>query len=217
MLLGHYGVALAAKRLAPQTSLGTLVFAAQWLDLLWPILLVAGIERVEYVPGIMAASPFDFVSYPISHSLIMVLVWAALIAGIYFALRKYRTGAMVVGGLVVSHWVLDFVMHRPDLPLWPGSERYGLGLWNSLPATLVIEFVLLLAGIVLYVRARPARDRIGKWALAAMAGFLIMIFVGNLFSPPPPNQTAVGLLSLGLWLFVPWAHWIDKHRESRNT
>jgi membrane-bound metal-dependent hydrolase YbcI (DUF457 family) len=217
MLLGHYGVALAAKRYAPQTSLGTLVFGAQWLDLLWPILLVAGVEHVEYEPGLMEASAFDFVSYPISHSLVMVMLWAVLIAGVYFARRKYRTGAIVVGALVISHWVLDFFMHRPDLPLWPGSERYGLGLWRSLPITLAIEFVVLLVGIVMYVRAQPARDRVGTWALAAMIAFLIIIFIGNLYSPPPPNQMAIGFVSLGLWLFVPWAHWIDKHRGGRNT
>ena len=139
MFLGHYAVALAAKRAAPRTSLGTLIFAAQWLDELWPILLLAGVERVRIVPGLMAANPLDFVSYPISHSLLMAIVWGAVIGGIYFAVRRYVSGAWIVALAVVSHWVLDLVVHRPDLPVWPGSAtRVGLGLWNSIAVSAAV-------------------------------------------------------------------------------
>jgi len=117
MFLGHSGIALAAKRAAPRTSLGALTFAAQWLDELWPILLLAGVEQVRIVPGLLAASPLDFVHYPWSHSLLMAAVWAIVIGAIYRVARRDSRGALVVGALVLSHWLLDLPMHRPDLPL----------------------------------------------------------------------------------------------------
>src|SRR5215210_2194909 len=151
MLLGHYGVALAAKRYAPRTSLGTLILAAQLLDLIWPVFLLTGWERVHIVPGLMKVSPFDFEHYPISHSLLMALVWGALLGGGYQVFRRYPRGAAVIAVVVVSHWILDLPMHRPDLPLSPGSAtKVGLGLWNSIGATIFIELVLLGAGVVLY-------------------------------------------------------------------
>ncbi|HEX9108226.1 MAG TPA: hypothetical protein VF832_13380, partial [Longimicrobiales bacterium] len=154
MFLGHYAVAFAAKRAAPRTSLGLLVLAGEWLDEIWPIFLLLGWERVRIVPGLMAASPLDLEHYPISHSLLVVLGWSVLVGGLYFAARRYGRGAWVVGLAVLSHWVLDFVSHRPDLPLWPGGPRVGLGLWNSVPATLLVELALFVTGVVLYFRTR---------------------------------------------------------------
>src|SRR5919112_1422767 len=140
MFLGHYGLAFAAKRAAPRASLGILTFAAQFLDELWPILLLAGLEQVRIVPGYMAASPLEFTSYPISHSLLMAIVWGALIGALYFAARRFGRAAWVVGLLVVSHWFLDLPMHAADLPLTPGSgAKFGWGLWNSITATYIIE------------------------------------------------------------------------------
>lgn len=217
MLLGHYGVALASKRAAPRASLGLFVFSAQWLDLLWPMLLLAGLEHVRVVQGLLKASPFDFTHYPISHSLLMAAVWAVVIAGLYFAARRFGRVAWLVGMLVVSHWFLDLVVHRPDLPLWPGSARFGLGLWHSLFATITIELALFLGGLFVYLRATRARDRIGSWALYAMMAFLLLIFFSGFSSPPPPSERAVAVVTLGLWLFVPWAHWIDRHRELKSV
>jgi hypothetical protein len=214
MFLGHYGLALAARRAARDTSLGTTIFAAQFLDELWPLLLLGGIEHVRIVPGLMATSALDFVSYPISHSLLMAALWAALIGGAYFLRRRYRRGAWVVGLSVLSHWFLDAPMHRPDLPLSPGSAlMVGGGLWNSVIATLVLELGLLSAGLVLYTRATRARDRIGSWGLSAMIGLLVLFFLGGVLGAPPPNERALALATLGLWLFVPWGYWIDRHRE----
>ena len=133
MVLGHYGVAFAAKRLTPRTSLGTLVLAAQWLDELWPILVVLGIERVEVSRAPVGASTLDFVYYPFSHSLAAAVVWSALFGGACYVSRHDRRSALVVGLLVLSHWILDLPMHMPDLPLWPGSSiRVGLGAWRSI-------------------------------------------------------------------------------------
>src|SRR6185437_12953537 len=217
MFLGHYAVALAAKRVAPRTSIGTLIFAAQWLDELWPILLLAGIEHVRIVPGFMAANPLDFVSYPFSHSLLMAIVWGVLLGVAYAAVRRYATGAWIVGLAVVSHWVLDVVMHRPDLPLWPGSStRLGLGLWNSIAASAAIELILLAIGLTIYLRATRARDWIGNWALAAMVGLLLVIYIGGFFGPPPKSEHTLSLTALALWVFVPCGYWIDRHRLVRE-
>lgn len=214
MFLGHFGVAFAARRAAPRTSLGATIFAAQFLDELWPILLLAGVEQVRVVPGLMAASPLDFVSYPISHSLLMAVVWGAVIGGGYYALRRDRRGAWVLALAVVSHWILDLPMHRPDLPLWPGaSPHVGFGLWNSVTATVIIELAFFAIGLAAYVRGTRARDDVGRWALWVMVTLLVAIFLGGLRGAPPDART-VAISALGLWLFVPWGWWIDRHRES---
>ena len=214
MILGHYGLALAGKRAAPNTSLGTLILAAQWSDELWPILLLLGVERVRIVPNAPTNEQLDFISYPISHSLLVLIGWGALFALIYFARRRYRVGAWIVGALVVSHWVLDLVVHQPDLPLWPGSTiRMGFGLWSSVVGTIVVELGLLAFGLVVYVRTTRARDWIGRWGLGAMIVFLLLIFASGFVSPPPSSVRALAIAALGLWLFIPWGYWVDRHRE----
>jgi LexA-binding, inner membrane-associated putative hydrolase len=214
MFLGHYGVAFAGKHVGPRTSLGALTFAAQFLDELWPILLLLGVEQVRIVPGLMAANPLDFVYYPFSHSLLMAVIWGILVGGAYFLLRHYGRGAWIMCALVVSHWFLDLPMHRADLPLWPGasSPKVGWGLWNSVPATYVIEFAIYAIGIALYLRATRARDRIGSWGLWAYILVLAILYVMSNGSPPP-SERALAWSALGIWLFVPWAWWVDKHRE----
>lgn len=214
MFLGHYGVAFAAKRAAPRTSLGTLTFAAQLLDELWPIFLLVGLERVRIVPGLMATSPLDFVHYPISHSLATAIGWAVIVGAGYFLVRRYRRGAWVVGMLVLSHWFLDAPMHRPDLPLWPGSSiLVGAGLWNSVAATLLIEVLVFAIGLAIYLRTTRARDRVGSWGLWAMVAVLVLIYLSSFFGPPPPSERALAVTALGVWLFVPWSYWVDRHRE----
>jgi hypothetical protein len=213
MFLGHYGLAFAAKRAAPRASLGVLTFAAQFLDELWPILLILGVEQVRIVPGLMAVSPLDFVYYPFSHSLLMAIVYGIVIGGAYFLLRRYGRGAWVVGLLVVSHWFLDLPVHRPDLPLWPGpsSPKLGWGWWNVRVLAYAIEFTIYLAGISVYMRATRARDRIGNWGFWVYVTVLAILFVASNGSPPP-SARALAWTALGIWLFVPWAWWIDKHR-----
>ena len=212
MFLGHYGLALAAKRAAPGTSLGALTFAAQFLDELWPILLLIGAEQVRIVAD-RPFAPLDFVSYPYSHSLLMAVVYAVIIGGIYFAIRKYRRGAWVVAALVVSHWLLDLPMHLHDLPLWPGasSPKVGWGLWAFPGLSLVIEYTIFFAGAAFYARSTRPRDRIGSWGLwAYVIGLAVLFKLSN--GPPPPSERALAWTALGIWLFVPWAWWVDRHR-----
>lgn len=216
MFVGHFGLGFAAKKAAPRASLGTLFLATQFVDLLWPILLLLGLERVEIVPGITAVTPLDFIHYPISHSLVTGVLWAALFAGVYFLLRRYPKGAWICGLLVVSHWLLDLLTHRPDLPLVPGGEaRLGLGLWSSTTGTLVVELTIFVVGVWLYVRATRALDRVGSLGLWSLVGFLLIVYVGNLTGPPPPSVTAIAWLGQAQWLIILWGYWVDRHRQAR--
>jgi membrane-bound metal-dependent hydrolase YbcI (DUF457 family) len=213
MFVGHFGVALAAKRLAPRTSLGALVAAAQFVDLLWPLLLLAGVERVAIRPGITTVTPLDFESYPISHSLVMALVWGAGFGALWWLATRQRRGAIVVALLVPSHWLLDLIVHRPDLPLTLGeSTKVGLGLWSSPVATIAVEGAIFVAGVAIYVRTTRARDRTGALALWSFVAFLLMIYAGNLFGPPPENATQIAWVGQAQWLLVLWAWWADRHR-----
>lgn len=216
MFIGHFGVALAAKKVAPRTSLGRLVLAAQFLDLLWPIFLLLGLEHVEIVPGITKVSPFYFTDYPISHSLLMVLVWSVLVGGTYYGLQRYRRGAWIVGLAVLSHWMLDFIVHRPDLPLWPRGPRVGLGLWNSWPASIAVEVFFFGAGLLIYLSSTRAKDNIGRYGFWSLMALLFLGWVSTLFAGAPPSVTSLGWGGMTMWLTVPWAWWADSHRQLRT-
>ena len=214
MFIGHFAVGLAAKKVAPKVSLGTLFLSVQLLDLLWPIFLLLGVEHVRIRAGDTAFTPLDLYDYPISHSLVTVLAWSGLFAVAYYVVRKYPRGAWVLGIGVFSHWVLDLITHRPDLPIAPGSTTYvGLGLWNSFAGTVLVEGAIFLAGVVIYVRSTVATDKVGKYGFWSLIGFLVLSWVGNMIGPPPPDSQSLAYFSLLLWLFVPWGYWIDRHRQ----
>jgi len=214
MFIGHFAVALAAKPAAPSVSLGTLFLACEWVDLVWPAFLLAGLERVEIRPGITAFTPLDFVHYPWTHSLAMGAVWAAAFGLLYFLLRHNRNAALAVAAVVLSHWFLDLVVHRPDLPLVPGSDaRWGLGLWNSIAATLALEAALFVAALVFYARRTRALDRIGSRGLWALVAFLGAAWLGAAFGPPPPSVEAIAWAGLiGGAVTVLLGYWVDRHR-----
>ena len=215
MFIGHYALGLAAKRVVPATSLGTLVAAATLADLLWPVFLLAGVEHVTNVGGSNPFLRLRFDSYPISHSLLTLLGWGLLAGVLYRMQTGYTRGALVVGLLVVSHWVLDYAVHIPDLPLSPVGDgpKVGMGLWESPRATIVVETIMSVVGVVLYLRTTRARDRVGRWGLAAFLLLVGLGYVAALFSPPPANvmALAVGGVVFG-WLFVGMAGWVDGHR-----
>lgn len=218
MFVGHFGVAFAGKRAAPRASLGWLFTACQFADLLWPILVLAGVEHFRIDPGNTAVTPIAFDHYPWSHSLLMNVVEGVALGAIYFALKRDTRGALVIALLVVSHWVLDWITHAPDMPLAPGSDiKLGLGLWNSVAATMAVELLLYGIGVGLYVRATTARDRAGSIGLWVLTLLLIGISVANVLSPPPPNVQAVAVSAFGVWLFVALAWWVDRHRSARAS
>lgn len=214
MFLGHFGVALAAKRLAPRTSLGTLFIAAQFADLLWPVLLLAGVEHVR-IDAAAKPMPLLFDDYPYSHSLVALAAWGALLAGAYFAATRYARGALVVAALVVSHWLLDVVVHRPDLPLAPGgATEVGLFLWRSTAAAMTVELSLFAFGLLLYLRARGAAVR--AWSVWVLSALLVAVYLlDRLGGGVPPSVAAIAWVGQAQWLFVAAAYWIDRQRPGR--
>jgi membrane-bound metal-dependent hydrolase YbcI (DUF457 family) len=218
MFIGHFALGFAAKRAAPRASLAALFAAAQLADLLWPVLVAFGIEQVRIEPGNTAFTPLDFVSYPYSHSLLMLVVWSIVFAGVYrvptIDTARAATVRCILAALVISHWVLDYVTHRPDMPLYPGGPRFGLGLWNSVPATVAIEVAMYLAGLWVYVRATRSRDAAGKWGFVALAVFLLIAYAGNILGGPPPSVTAIWTLGIvGGAILLVWSWWVDRHRN----
>jgi hypothetical protein len=214
MFIGHFALGLAAKRAVPKVSLAVLFAAAQLADVLWPIFVALGLEQVRIDPGNTAVTPLDFVSYPYSHSLALLIVWG-IVFGWLVAARSRREAFAVIAALVVSHWVLDYVTHRPDMPLYPGGPKLGLGLWNSIPGTVALEVPTYLAGLwVYYVSTRP-RDRVGRYGFGFLAAALLVIYVGNLTGPPPPSVTALWSVAIaGSAIILAAALWADRHRDA---
>ncbi len=216
MLIGHYAVALAAKKTAPKVSLGTLFLSAQLVDLIWPLFVLIGLENVRIDAGNTAVTPLDFYNYPYTHSLLGAVLWSCAMGLLYYGLRREVKTASIVGAVVFSHWILDLISHRPDLPLGFGGNTYfGLGLWNSLAGTLVVEIGIFVAGIILYIRSTTAKDRIGSIGFWSLVGVLGVIYLANIFGPPPPSVSAIAIAGNASWLFVLWAYWIDKHRSAK--
>ena len=218
MFIGHYAVAFGAKRAAPRVSLGVLFAATSLLDLLWPIFLFLGWERVRIDPGNTAVTPLAFVYYPITHSLVGAAAWAVLFALLYWAFTRYAAGAAVVGLVTVSHWFLDALVHRPDLPVLSGSSLLiGLGLWNSAAGTVLVEGGIFTAGVWLYASRTGPRDAVGRYGFWILVGFLVLVYAANLLGPPPPSVDAVAYAGLAAWLLPFWAAWLDRHRTPHET
>ncbi len=219
MFIGHFGVGFAAKRAIPKTSLGTLLLASQFIDLLWPFFLIFGIETVVIDPGNTAFTPLDFIYYPFSHSLLGVLIWALLFGAVYYLIKRDLKSSLVLGILVLSHWILDFITHRPDLPLFFGGDSplVGLGLWNSIIGTVIIESLIFIVGVYLYFAVTKAKNKAGTYSLWSLLIFFIIIYLSNLFGPPPESAEAVGYVSLAQWILIFWAYWIDRNRSVTET
>lgn len=215
MFIGHFGVGFGGKKVAPSVSLGTLFLSVQLADALWPLFLLLGLEHVRIAPGTMKLSPFDFYDYPISHSLVALACWGIAFGAVYFFLKRNLRAAAILAAGVVSHWVLDFIVHRPDMPVLPDGPYVGLGLWNSVPATVLLEVGLYAGGIALYVAATRAKDRTGIWSLWTLVLLLFALWISTFFAPPPPNTTALAVSGIAMWLTIPWGYWIDRHRAPR--
>lgn len=216
MFIGHFAFGYAAKRWAPNLSLAVLFAAAIFADLLWPVLVALGVEHVRIAPGITASTPLEFISYPYSHSLLTLTLFGAFFGWVFT--RRAPTApsspSVILMLLVVSHWVLDVVTHIPDMPLYPGGPKFGLGLWNSVSGTVVVETVLFAIGVWIYARATKERDAIGKWAFVGITAFLFVGFVVNANGTPPPSVAALWMMALGLGALTLWLAWLaDRHRQ----
>jgi membrane-bound metal-dependent hydrolase YbcI (DUF457 family) len=208
MFIGHIAVGLAGKRIAPSVSLATWLASVQLVDLLWPVFLLTGLEHVRIVPGITRFTPLDFYDYPITHSLVGSACWAALFAGGWMLARRNAQVAALLAAGVISHWVLDVISHRPDVPVLPHGPYLGLGLWNSVAATLLVELTMFAIGVALYMRGGGVgRRRISFWLLMA---FLLVVYFAAAFGPPPPDTRTLALSALTAWLLIPWAWWVER-------
>ena len=217
MFIGHNAIGFAAKRFAPRGSLGVYMAAVMLPDLIWPIFLLLGIEQVRIHPGRNPFLILEFVHYPWSHSLLMTAAWGAAFAGVYWAISRHGRGAMWVFFGVVSHWILDYFTHRPDLPLYPNGPRVGLGLWNSPPATIAIESAMFAVAVLMYRSATQPRDRIGSVGMWAFIITLAVFYIFNVSGTPPPSVRFLAIGALTGWIFPFWAGWFDRHRELRET
>ena len=214
MFIGHAAVGFASKAAAPRASLGLLLAAPFLLDLLWPVFILTGVESASIEPGNTIFTPNAVDHYPWSHSLLMAVLWGALFGFlVHMVSRSVSTGAVVALG-VVSHWICDAVVHRPDLPLTPnGTIFVGMGLWNSRAGTLAVELPLFALGVWIYLRSTKPRDAIGRWALAGLIAFFLLAYAGAAFGPPPPNITVVAWTGIAGLILIPWAAWVDAHRN----
>jgi hypothetical protein len=219
MFIGHFGVGFAAKKFTKRTSLGTLFLATQFIDLLWPFFVILGIEMVAIDIGNTAFTPLDFIYYPFSHSLLGVLIWALLFGAVYYFIKKDLKTSLILGALVLSHWILDLITHRPDLPLFLGSDSLlvGLGLWNSIIATVIIEGTIFIAGVYLYLAVTKAKNKVGGYSLWSLIIFLVIVYISNLFGPPPESAEALGYIGLAQLLLIAWAYWIDRNRSVKEA
>ena len=212
MFLGHFGVGLTSKKLAPSISLGVLFLCVQFADLLWPLFLLLGIEHVQVDPGNTKMTPLHFSYYPWSHSFLCLLLWGMIVGLLYFVITKTRKSLWLLPLLVLSHFGLDSLVHRPDLPLSPWSNTYiGLALWNSVPITLMLEGSLFLLGIIIYLRTTKAKNRIGSYGFWGFILFLVVIEVAN-FTSKPPNASMIAWAANAQWVLVFFGYWVDKHR-----
>jgi membrane-bound metal-dependent hydrolase YbcI (DUF457 family) len=215
MFLGHYGLAFGVKKAAPQISLLTLFVAVEFVDILWPFLLLFDVEQVRVTPGITVVTPFDFVHYPYTHSLLMGIVWGLLAGLAYWFFKKDTKSAVIVGLAVLSHWFLDFVVHIADLPLTPFSDfKVGMGLWNSLEGTVIVEAIIFIAGTYLYYRHTKALNNKGKWGFWLLIAFFVIIDIFNMFGPPPENSIPMLFVSFAVLqlIVLSLAHLVDKNR-----
>ena len=216
MLVGHIAVSFIAKRIEPRLSLGTLVLAAMLPDVLFFFFVLAGIEHIEFKPGMGAANYIAAVDFHLSHSLLMNAIWAILFAAACYLKRRYLRVAVVAFAVVLSHWLLDFIAHPPDMQLAPGLHQYfGLGLWTSIPATLVIEGGFWLLGIVVYLKTTRANSRWGVFVFWPVVLFLTLAWYGNIAGPPPRVETAPLQSFIFFSLVTAWAFWMNRLRPSR--
>ena len=194
-------------------SLGTLFFACQLADLLWPTLLLLGLETVDIRPGDTVVTPLAFSPYPYSHSLLGLLLWGLLLALAWRMRHATTRGAIVLVAVVVSHWVLDGLTHRPDMPIsFTGANRVGLGLWNSLPWTVAVEALMFVAALAMYTRTTRPLDRIGSVGFWALIVTLVLVYIANLAGPVPSSTRYIAWGAQALWVPVVWSFWVDRHR-----
>ena len=216
MFIGHFGVAMASKRVAPRVSLPVLFLATAFADTLWPFLVAAGVETVRIAPGDTKYTPLEFVSYPWSHSLLMLIIWGAIFGAIYRLYTGDGRGGVVLGGLVLSHWVLDWITHRADMPLYPGGPKFGVGLWNHPSASIAVEVVVFAIGVAMYEGMTKGKDRKGQYSFWFMVVLMLVAFAAGNAPPPSVKMLWIGAL-VGIAVGLLLAAYVDRHRTLEDS
>ncbi len=198
MFVGHYGPSFAASALKKTIPLWVLFIAVQWVDVLWSIFVLLGIEKVRIVPGITATNPLDLYYMPYTHSLVAATLWSVAAVITYNMLfgRDGWSAAAIVGLAVFSHWLLDLLVHRPDLPLYDNTMKVGLGLWNFPSVAFGLEIVFLFFGLYLYLRATKPVNSGGRYAMIIFAVVMLPIQAFVFFGPPPSSDKAAAITAL---------------------
>jgi hypothetical protein len=215
MFVGHYGPSFAGTALKKSIPLWVLFVAVQLLDVFWSLFVILGIEKVRIVPGITRTNPLDLYYMPYTHSLDGAMVWALAGGIVYWLFRRADGwgGAAVVSAAVFSHWILDLLVHRPDLPLYDNRLKIGLGLWNFPATALAIELALLFGGMYLYLRTTEAVSGAGRYGMVAFGFVMACVQVALFFGPPPSSDRAAAITALTLYaVFAAAAYWLEKKR-----
>jgi hypothetical protein len=220
MFVGHYGPSLAAKAAKNSIPLWLLFIAVQLLDVCWSIFVLLGIEKVRIVPGITATNPLDLYYMPYTHGLIAAALWSIASAIAYKVFRKAAgwPAAALVGAAVFSHWVLDWLVHRPDLPLYDNSFKVGLGLWNYPASAFALEIALLFSGVYLYLKTTKTVARGGRFGMVIFGFFMLAVQALVFFGPPPSSDNSAAVTALVVYFaFAGIAYWLEGKRAPRTT
>ncbi|KAA3633518.1 MAG: hypothetical protein DWP97_08970 [Calditrichaeota bacterium] len=220
MFIGHYGVGFALKKFDSILSLGWLFIAVQLVDIFWTILIFFGIERVEIVPGITEANPLDFVYYPFTHSLVAFIIWS-LIVGLIVYFGKIKSSlskkslSLLLGFGVFSHFILDLLVHRPDIPLMgTDSIKLGIGLWNYSALAYILEMVIFIGGVFIYFKSKKQFIKSKKIGLYIFTILLLVINLANLYGPPPENTQMIAVVGfISYILFASFGFWVDSEKK----
>lgn len=217
MFVGHYAASLALKRFERRASLGVLFLAVQFVDIVFFPLVLLGIERLNIVENFTQSTHFELEYMPYTHSLAGFLIWSGLAYALFrWVFVKSHSVAIVVALAVMSHWVLDVIVHTPDMPLLSDSSlKLGFGLWNNAVGTYFLEAVLLLAGLWLYLRTTKATTSTGKYGIGIFILLLLLVNIVNIFGPLQGDSKlglAVSALASYL-LFAAVAFWLDSKRS----
>jgi len=214
MFVGHYGVSFAAKSFDKRIPLWLLFIAVQFVDVLWAVLVLMGIEKVRITPGITASNPLDLYYMPYTHSLVAAIAWSVVGSIAYKWIYKGAKNAGLVGAAIFSHWVLDLIVHRPDLPLYDDTYKMGFGLWNYPGPAFALEAIVLFGGIFLYLRSTRALSVAGKVAVPVFGVLLLLVQAIVFFGAPPTSPSSSALTALFLYaLFAALAWWMERKRE----
>lgn len=215
MFIGHFAIGLGAKKFVPQVNLGLLFIFCQLLDLIWPVLVLAGIESVHVDHTATVVTPFMFDHYPYSHSLLATVIYGLVLgvtAGYFFKSKKVGLVTMLVTS---SHWILDFITHRPDMPILFEGEKVGLGLWNHLGLTVAIEVSMFVAGVLLFIKVGSLISKKQKLWFYGLCAFLLVSYAANIWGPKLPQDTPPSMIAgpaLSMWILVIWGYLVDRRK-----